>query len=77
MKFEYWGEGVAFILIFLGIIAVPCVGVALIGYRMLNKLGHFPSKTPAIQMSIFLKLIVIEVISFAMILFFYKIFSSE
>ena len=77
MRFEYWGEGVVFILIFLAIVAVPCVGAALIGYRMINKLGHFPSKTPAIQMSILLKLIVIEIISFAMIILFYHVFSSS
>ena len=73
MRFEYWQEGIILISIFFIIMAVPCIGVAWIGYRMLNQLGQHPSKTPAIQMSIFLKLIVIELVSFGMIIGFYRI----
>ena len=74
MRFEYWGQAVFLIFIFLGIISFPCILVTRIGYRMINKLGQFPSKTPEIQMSIFLKLIIIEVISFGFLYGFYSFF---
>lgn len=77
MHFEYWSEGILFIFIFLALISIPCIGVALIGYRMINKLGRFPSRTPEIQMSIFLKLILIEAVSFGMIYLFYRFFSID
>ncbi len=77
MHFEYWGEGIKFIIIFFFLMTIPCVGTALIGYRMLSKLGSFPSKTPFIQMSIFLKLIAIEVVSFILLIAFYNIFATD
>ena len=77
MHFEYWNEGLLFITIMLVLISVPCISVAIIGYQMITKLGRYPSKTPEIQMSIFIKLVVIESISFGFIYIFYKIFATE
>ena len=71
MRFEYGSQAILLIFLFLGIIAFPCILVARIGYRMINKLGQFPSKTPEIQMSIFLKLVIVEVISFSFLYGFY------
>ena len=76
VHFEYWYEAFIFIGIFAFLMIVPCVGVAVIGYRMIEKLGHFPSKTPFIQMSIFFALVSIEVFSFGLILLFFKFFSA-
>ena len=77
MHFEYWSEGVVFILIFLFLIVLPCTGVAWIGYRMIHRLGQFPSKTPEIQLSIFFQLIAIELVYFGMIYVFIRIFSID
>ena len=77
MFFEYWHEGITFIIIFMVLISVPCVGVALIGYRMINKLGYYPSKTPFIQMSIVFTLALIEIVSFALIIGFFKIITAD
>ncbi len=76
MGFEFWGEGILFIFIFLIIVGIPCVGVAILGYRMICELGYFPSKTPAIQTGVFFKLIILEIISFLFIIIFYHLFSS-
>ncbi len=70
---------VAFILItiFCVIIMIPCVGIGWTGWQMINKLGRFPSKTPAIQMSVLFQLIFIEVISLTLLIAFFKILVSE
>ncbi len=77
MQFQFWTEGIIFIGIFLIIILIPCLGVSIMGYRMIQKLGYQPSQTPVIQMSIFLKLIVLEIISFILLIGFYRIFSVK
>ena len=76
MHFQYWSEAYILIGIFAFLMIVPCVGVAIIGYKMIDKLGFFPSKTPVIQMSIFLQLVLTELISFGLILVFYRVFST-
>ena len=73
MRYEYWNTGILLIIGFLFLMIVPCVSVAIIGYRMLTKLGTYPSKTPEIQMSICLKLFLIEAFSFGLIYIFYTI----
>lgn len=72
MWHEY-GMGSLLVIGFLFLIIVPCVGVATIGYRMLTQLGRYPSKTPEIQMSICLKLFLIEAFSFGLIYIFYTL----
>jgi len=73
---DVWGPGVILIAVIAIIMAVPCVGVALLGSKMINKLAFFPSKTPAIQKSILIKLIVIELISVALLLAFFHALSD-
>ena len=77
MHFEYWTEGIYFVFIMLFLISIPCISVAIIGYRMITKLGRYPSKTPEIQMSIFIKLVVIELISFGFIYTFCRFFATD
>ncbi len=74
--FEYWYEGVIFIFIFLFIITIPCIGISIIGSRMINQLGRFPSKTPAIQLSIFFQFVLLMIITFTFLIVFYHFFSS-
>ena len=76
VEFNYWGETIVLALIYSTIIIIPCILVGLLGRKMINKLGYFPSKTPAIQMSIFLQLVVIEFATFGMLMGFYHFFSS-
>lgn len=71
-----WFESFIFIGIVLVIIGIPCAAIAILGYRMIERLGRYPSKTPAIQMSIFWKLIVIEIVSLTVWLAFFRFFES-
>ena len=66
-----------FIVIFWFLLLVPCIGAGWLGYKLIDKLGRYPSKTPAIQTGILLKLVVVEVVSFAMLLTFFKALISE
>ncbi|OGX24728.1 MAG: hypothetical protein A3D10_06835 [Omnitrophica WOR_2 bacterium RIFCSPHIGHO2_02_FULL_48_11] len=66
-----------FIIIFIVLMGIPCVGVAWIGTRLINQLGRYPSRTPAIQLSVVLKLVVLEVVSWTLLLLFFKILVAE
>ncbi len=68
---------VVFVGIFTVLILIPCAGIAWLGTRFINKLGRFPSKTPAIQMSVVLKLIILEIVSWTLLLLFFKILVAE
>lgn len=74
---ESHGAALAFIGIFYVLMILPCVGIAFLGVHLINKLGRFPSKTPAIQMSVMFKLIVLEIVSMTLILVFFKVLVSE
>ena len=63
-----------FAFIFFIVIAIPCVGIAWIGWGLLSRLGQYPSKTPAIQLSIVIKLVLLEVVSATLIMLFFQIF---
>ena len=66
-----WLPGIILISVLFVIMAIPCIGISLLGYKMINKLGYFPSKTPAIQTSILVQLLIVELISIALLLTFY------
>ncbi len=55
------------------VIGTPCALIAWIGSGMLRQLAYFPSKTPAIQMSVLFKLIVIEMATFTMLIILFRI----
>ena len=61
-----------FMLIFWLLMLIPCVGVGWLGKKMIDELGRYPSKTPAIQTGILFKLAVIEIVSVSLILSFFK-----
>jgi len=77
VEFNLWGESFIFAVIFAFIILVPCVLVAFIGTRMIDRLGRYPTKTPVIQMSILVPLVAIEIVTFALMLGFYRFFSVK
>ena len=66
-----------FVAIFFVLVLIPCIGIAWIGTRLINKLGRYPSKTPAIQLSVVLQLAVLEIGSWTLILLFFKILVAE
>jgi hypothetical protein len=74
--FDYWWEALIFGTVFGSIIIIPCFLVAMIGRKMIDQMGQYPSKTPFIQMSIFYKLVLIEVFAFTLLLLFYHFFSA-
>ncbi len=55
------------------IIAVPCICTTILGLRLFNKLAYFPSKTPAIQLSILKWFVVLFFFSFGLLFLFYQI----
>ena len=67
---------VILVVIWFIIIAIPCIGTALVGRKMLNKLAYFPSKTPAIHMSTLGWLMVIEIVAVTLLLTFYRVFQE-
>ena len=76
VSFQLWGASLKFALTYSIIILVPCVCVALMGKKMINELGRYPSKTPAIQMSVVWKFVIVEVITFSLLIAFYNVFSG-
>lgn len=66
-----------FILIFYILMLIPCLGVGWLGYKLITRLGRYPSRTPAIQLGIMLKLIIVEVVSLTLILLMFKILVAE
>jgi hypothetical protein len=68
---------IIFIVIFYTLLLIPCIGISWLGSKLIEKLGRYPSKTPAIQLSVMLKLAVVEVVSFALLLTFFKALVSE
>ncbi len=74
---ENSGAAFIFIVVFYILIMIPCVGIGWLGYDLLDRLGRFPSKTPAIQMSVLFKLVMLEIVSMTLILVFFKALSSS
>ena len=66
-------EAAIFVVIFVIIMTIACVGVGWIGYGLLTQLGKFPSKTPQIHMSVLFPFVVVVVVSFTLLLIFLKV----
>jgi len=58
------------------VITLPCVGVGILGWKLARRIAHYPSKTPAIQLSILLKLVLLEFISLSLLLTLYHILAD-
>lgn len=68
--------GLIFVGLFFLFIAVPVALIAYFGFRMITKLGQFPSKTPAIQLSVFWQLVIIEIVAVVLIMTFYQMLAE-
>ena len=77
VEFNLWIESFIFGIIYSIIIVIPCILVALMGRGMIDRLGTWPSQTPVIQMSILLRLVFLEIMTFACLILFYHIFAGR
>ena len=76
MKFQYWHEGFVFIGLFLFMVGLPCVVTAILGTRLIDNLGQWPSKNARLQMGVCVQLLLVEIFSFFMLAIFFHIFSD-
>ncbi|HNV24035.1 MAG TPA: hypothetical protein PLH56_06490 [Candidatus Omnitrophota bacterium] len=77
VDFNLWIESFIFISVFSLIIIIPCVLVVIIGKKAIEDMGRYPTKISLIQMSIFLKLVVIEISTFTALLTFLRVFEHR
>ena len=74
--FQYWTEGLTFIGLMLFIVGLPCTAVAVLGTRLIDHIGQYPSKSARLQMVVCVQLLGVEIFSFLMLALFFKIFSD-
>jgi hypothetical protein len=67
------GAALIFLVIWAFIILVPCVAMCWLGFRLIEKLGQYPSKTPTIQKNIMVPYIIIAVSAMTALLIFFKV----
>ena len=77
VAFDLWKEAFIFAIVFAPIVIIPCILVAIMGRKMIDQLGLRPTQTPIIQMSIFWKLVMIEVVTFLFLIAFFQFFSAN
>ncbi len=73
--FGYWKEGLTFIGMFLFVVGFACFWVALIGSKMINDIGNFPTRSNQLQFAAAWKLILVEIVAFALLVLFYHFFT--
>jgi hypothetical protein len=73
--FQYWTEGLTLIGVMLFIVGVPCIAVAVLGTRLIDHIGQYPTKSARLQMSVCVQLLAVEIVSFLMLALFFKVFS--
>ncbi len=74
--FDQWLEAFIIVCIMSVIIAIPCFLTVLVGRKMINRIGQYPTQAPTIQMSIWLQLVAIEAVGFLLLIMFYNFFSD-
>jgi hypothetical protein len=76
MHFEYWNEGVIFIGLFLAMVGIPCFFTAILGVRLIDRIGQYPSRSTRFQLGICIQLFCVEILGFAMQAAFFRTFSN-
>lgn len=71
------GAGLVFVGIYLFLIFVPCFVVGFLGYRFIENLGRYPSKTPVFQVKMLFWMVVTEIVSMSLLMAFFKILVAE
>jgi len=62
--------------IFSVIILLPCIGISILGTNLMEKIGRYPSKTPAFQINTFIKIFILEIISFGLLILVFFVLSE-
>ena len=73
MGFRYWYEGIIFVFVFGVLVLVPCFLTMVIGSKMVNDLGNFPTKSARIQRDACWKALIVEIVSFFFLAVFFHI----
>ena len=68
MGFRHWFQGLEIVGMFLVVVALPCFFIGLWGSKMINELGNHPSQSVQIQASMGWKIILVEIVSFILLL---------
>ncbi|MCA9399306.1 MAG: hypothetical protein KC618_06125 [Candidatus Omnitrophica bacterium] len=74
--FDLWAEAFIFSSVYAILIIIPCILVAIMGRKLIDKLGQYPTRAPLIHMEIFFKMIILEVLTFGSIIVFYLFFQK-
>ena len=74
--FQYWTEGLVFIGLMLFVVGVPCIAVAVLGTKLIEHIGQFPTKSARLQMSVCVQLLAVEILSFFVLALFFRIFAD-
>ena len=75
MGFREWLEAFKLIIIFAVLVGVPCFFTAVMGSKMINDLGNFPTKSSQIQKHVSWKVLIVQIISFVLLLGFFNAIS--
>jgi hypothetical protein len=76
MRFQYWQEGLFFIGCFFVMVGLPCLLTAILGTKLIDSLGQWPSRSAKLQLGICIQLLLVEIFAFSMLAVFYRIFSD-
>jgi uncharacterized BrkB/YihY/UPF0761 family membrane protein len=71
MGFKHWFQGMEVICMFAVVIGVPCFFTGFWGSKMINELGNHPSKSFQIQAAATWKILLVEIISFVLLMGLY------
>jgi len=66
--FKHWFQGLEMIGLFVVAVALPCFFIGLWGSKMINDLGNHPSRSAQIQASAGWRILLIEIVSFALLI---------
>ncbi len=75
-QFQYWREGWVFIAAMLFVVGIPCIAVAVLGTKLIDHIGRFPTKSAQLQMGVCIQLLFVEIFSFLMLALFFHVFSD-
>ena len=71
-----WMYSLIFVAVFAVIVLVPCVIIALMGRKAINQMGMYPTRIPIIQTKMMMPLLAVDVVTFALLILFYRVFSG-
>ena len=71
-----WLGSLIFVGVWLVIIGLPCFFMAIIGKKVIDRIRYYPSQAPVIQMKYLAPLVFLEVVTFLLLVGFYKLFQG-